>query len=117
MSDFQVTTTVTARKRHLCCECTGAIEPGQQYERCAGQWDGQMEEYKTCLPCRDTRDWATSQPEWCGDGEHLFYFEMLEGDLSNLAPEIAPGDGRRFRAYRLQCLMNSRRMANQAVTS
>ncbi|KPA87865.1 hypothetical protein PF66_05441 [Pseudomonas asplenii] len=70
-----------------------------------------MDTFKTCMPCVHARDWATKQPEWGGDGEHLFYFEMLEGDLSNLAPEIDTGDGRRFKAYRLLVLMNRRRAA------
>lgn len=111
MSDFQVTSTLKARKQHHCCECAGTILPGQQYQRVSGVWEGNAEAFKTCLPCVEARDWATKQPEWGGDGEHLFYFEMLSDDLSNLAPEIAPGDGRRFRVLRLQCQMAARRKA------
>ncbi len=111
MSDFQVTSILKARKQHRCCECSGMILPGQQYERVSGVWEGNADAFKTCLPCMEARDWATKQPEWGGDGEHLFYFEMLSDDLSNLAPEIAPGDGRRFRVLRLQCQMAARRKA------
>lgn len=109
MSEFQTTSKVTARRQHQCYECKGQIAPGQQYERCAGSWDGQMAEYKTCAACADTRDWATSQHEWSGDGEHLFYFGELENDLANMAIEIPLGSGRRFKAYRLQIQMGRRR--------
>ncbi|WP_115086254.1 hypothetical protein [Pseudomonas wadenswilerensis] len=111
MSDFQTTTEPVARKRHSCCECRGHIEPGHKYQLTAGCWEGDMSSFKTCLACVEARDWATAQPEWCGDGEHLFYFGMLEEDLSYLAPEIAPGDGRRFKAHRLQSQIVRRRLA------
>lgn len=109
MSEFQTTSKVTARKQHKCCECQGVIQPGQQYERCAGQWDGHMDVYRTCSGCADIRDWATTQQEWSGDGEHLFYFEQLENDLANMAIEIPVGSGRRFKAYRFQIQMVRRR--------
>lgn len=115
MSEFQCTTEPVARRRHTCCECGGNIEPGSAYQRTAGCWDGTMDQFRTCIPCVNTRDWATRQPEWSGDGEHLFYFEMLADDLCNLAPEIPPGDGRRFTAYRLQIEMCRR--GNAARTS
>lgn len=108
MSEFQATTEPVARKRHTCCECGGHIEPGQTYQRTAGCWDGAMDQFRTCTPCVNARTWATEQPEWAGDGEHLFYFEMLADDLCNLAPEIPFGDGRRFTAYRLQVEMGRR---------
>lgn len=111
MSDFQTATEPVARKRHACCECRGNIDPGQRYQLVAGCWESSMESFKTCLPCVQTRDWATAQPEWVGDGEHLYYFGMLEEDLANLAPELSLGDGRRFRAYRLQVQICRRRDA------
>lgn len=70
-----------------------------------------MDSFKTCLGCVEARDWATAQPEWAGDGEFLFYFGMLEEDLSNLAPEIITNDGRRFHTYRQQAQMANRRNA------
>ena len=111
MSDFQTESTPTARKVHTCNECSGDINPGHQYQLTSGCWDGGFESFKTCKPCAETRSWATSQPEWGSDGEHLYYFGQLEEDLSNLAPEIQLGDGRRFKAYRLQHQMIIRRKA------
>ncbi len=70
-----------------------------------------MESFKTCLACVQACDWAVAQPEWMGDGEHLYYYGMLEEDLANLAPELASGDGRRFRSYRLQVQLCRRRAA------
>jgi hypothetical protein len=114
MPDFQTETTPTARRKHRCEECWGHIHPGEQYQRIAGCWDGSMGSFKTCMPCVAIRDWAVKQPEWCGDGEHLYYFGQLEEDLAIMAPEIAPGDGRRFKAYRFQEQMNRRRLASKA---
>ena len=111
MSDFQTESTPIARKQHKCCECCGPIQPGQQYQLITGCWDGDMASFKTCPDCLAARTWATAQPEWGGDGEHLYYFGKLEEDLSELAPEIITQDGRRFRAYRLQHQMTRRRLA------
>ncbi|MEG1042918.1 MAG: hypothetical protein RSE94_23685 [Pseudomonas sp.] len=111
MSDFQTTTEPVARKRHACCECRGHIEPGRRYKLVSGCWEGSMESFKTYMPCVQARDWATAQPEWVGDGEHLYYFGMLEEDLSSLAPELEVGDGRRFKTYRLQVQIHQRREA------
>lgn len=72
-----------------------------------------MDSFKTCIFCVEARDWATSQIEWTGGDEHLFYFEMLEQDLHDTAMEIRPGTGRRFKAFRLQIAMNKRRLASE----
>jgi len=111
MSDFQTETMPVARKQHQCCECYGPIQPGQHYQLISGCWDGDMDTFKTCSACTAARAWATKQPEWMGDGEHLYYFGQLEEDLSYTAPEISPGDGRRFKAYRLQLQITRRRTA------
>lgn len=111
MSDFTTVSMPTANRRHTCCECQGHINPGEKYQRTAGRWEGRMDVFKTCSPCADARDWATSQIEWCGGDDHLFYFEMLEEDLHETAMNIHLGTGRRFKAYRLQVLMSRRRAA------
>ncbi|WP_308584758.1 hypothetical protein [Pseudomonas veronii] len=111
MSDFQTETMPVARKQHKCCECYGPIQPGQQYQLITGCWEGDMATFKTCALCLAARSWATGQPEWGGDDEHLYYFGQLEEDLSYLAPEIRSGDGRRFKAYRFQLQITRRRMA------
>jgi hypothetical protein len=115
MSDFQTESTPTARKQHRCGECYGAIEPSQQYQLVSGSWDGCMGSFKTCMPCVEARTWAIAQPEWMGDGEHLYYFGRLDEDLADLAPEIRSQDGRRFHTYRLQSLMARRRKSVQAL--
>lgn len=115
MSDFQTETTPTARKQHKCGECYSLIEPGQKYQLVSGCWDGRMDSCKTCMPCLEARVWAVAQPEWMGDGEHLYYFGRLDEDLADLAQEIRSQDGRRFRTYRLQLLMARRRNAAKAT--
>lgn len=115
MSDFQTESTPTARKQHQCGECYGVIESGRQYQLVSGSWDGCMGSFKTCMPCVEARTWAIAQPEWMGDGEHLYYFGRLDEDLADLAPEIRSQDGRRFHTYRVQSLMARRRKSAQAL--
>ncbi len=55
MSDFQTESTPTARKEHKCCECYGVVQPGQQYSLVTGCWDGDMDTFKTCMPCVEAR--------------------------------------------------------------
>lgn len=40
-----------ARKKHTCCECGEAIQPGEKYQYAAGLWEGHWEHFKTCTPC------------------------------------------------------------------
>lgn len=56
-----------ARKQHWCCECTGAIQPGETYELYKGIWDGRAANYKTCQDCVELRTELQGD-----DGEFLF---------------------------------------------
>jgi hypothetical protein len=47
----------TARKRHACEECGGAILPGEKYEYVSGCWD-YVFTFKTCERCCDIRTWT-----------------------------------------------------------
>jgi len=47
---------VTARKKHICCECRRDIPPGEEYENVTGCWDGSWSTYKTCIDCKSMRD-------------------------------------------------------------
>jgi len=44
-----------ARKQHKCCECGSAIQPGTQYQRISGIWDGEPSRFKTCADCVERR--------------------------------------------------------------
>lgn len=44
-----------ARVVHVCCECHGAIIPGDLYERDALKFDVDISTYKTCLTCSRIR--------------------------------------------------------------
>lgn len=48
--------TVKARKVYKCEECGCAINPGNEYERCTGLWEGRWETHKVCLPCVEVRN-------------------------------------------------------------
>jgi hypothetical protein len=72
-----------ARKEHTCCECDLKIQPGQSYEVISGVWDGQPQEFKTCLSCMQIRD------HFQCDG---FQFETLWRDLEeNFFPGMKAG--------------------------
>lgn len=46
----------TARKKHRCCECRGAIQPGEQYNYHSGVWEGEPASFKVCIDCDVLRD-------------------------------------------------------------
>lgn len=48
----------TARVKHKCVECGSIIQPGEQYEKMFGIWDGDISTSKTCARCVDLRDWV-----------------------------------------------------------
>jgi len=47
-----------ARKAHRCTECRRLIEPGHQYEKTFGIWDGDVGLHKTCARCVAMREWV-----------------------------------------------------------
>lgn len=89
MSDFSTTTTVKARKQHVCCECGIAIEPGDEYERAFGVWDGHPDTFRTCVDCvraRRTMIEATRRayaPWVTPYDEYEFYYGGLHEELPN----------------------------------
>lgn len=72
--EFYERSIVAARKEHHCCECGTVIVKGERYERVSGKWEGDMETFKTCMPCVELRD-AISD-----DG--CFYYTHLADDVS-----------------------------------
>lgn len=75
-----------ARKEHRCCECAGAIAPGQRYERTAGCWDGNWDEYVTCLLCVEIRDHFA-----CGERGGWVYTQVWEQLEESLFPDMTAG--------------------------
>jgi hypothetical protein len=45
-----------ARKKYRCVECLNTIEPGEQYERTVGKWEGEFSTQRTCFRCVDLRN-------------------------------------------------------------
>lgn len=52
----------TARKEHQCEECREPIAIGQRYERVSLKFDGEFQEFKTCLICCELRTAFTCEP-------------------------------------------------------
>ncbi len=83
----------TARKGHVCGECSGAIKPGDEYEFVFGVWDDKADTQKTCSDCLSVRDeffcdgWSFGNI-WERVGEHVSEMNgEISGDcLSSLTP-------------------------------
>lgn len=86
--DLHVSKVVKAKKHHKCCECGNIINPGEEYEKVVGKWDGYFSEYKTCKVCLEIRknifcSWCYStmwQDLWNDtDAGRYFEYGMIDG--------------------------------------
>ena len=66
-----------ARKPHKCCECRGAIQPGETYHVFSGCWDGEWSDFKTCPDCNKLRSEIGTDCGW-HDGEGLLFGQLYE---------------------------------------
>lgn len=109
-----------ARKRHTCNECRGHIEPLDTYERATGCWDGEVQTFKTCVPCEHARDFYVDliKGTWMHDpNEGDYRFGQVMQDLLDLTNDIPTGSGERFRVYRYIIEAKRRREAAKAVAA
>jgi len=81
----------TARKKHICNECSRDILPGEQYEYVFGVWDN-PQVYKTCLDCQSIRNiffdsWCYTQV-WDDFRDEFGYYGSIvpEDCISQLTP-------------------------------
>jgi RNase P subunit RPR2 len=66
--------TVTARKRHQCCECRRVINPGETYRYAFGVWSGDASSLHTCSHCYEIQNFVSiSIPCFCWE-----YGNMIE---------------------------------------
>lgn len=76
-----VKVTRRARKEHRCCECRGAIKPGELYHYASGIWLGKPDQFKTCAECQAMRDEvmadATYPEEGPAFGELVVYISEV----------------------------------------
>jgi hypothetical protein len=104
--EFSRTTKPRARRPHRCVECGTTIQPGEQYERVAGVWEGEFSTFCICERCHDLRQWVKNNvPCFC-----WAYGNMIEDarecieDAVYRAPEetrgLAFGFGRRLVAIK-----------------
>ncbi|MDD5145763.1 MAG: hypothetical protein PHF44_02890 [Candidatus Pacebacteria bacterium] len=67
----------TARKDHVCCECSGTIKKGEKYSCVFGVWQDYgssrpfAEQFKTCFRCEE--DWGEILKVFDGNGERDAY--------------------------------------------
>lgn len=57
---------VKARKEYKCCECDGAIAPGERHDVVVILYNGAWSRHRTCLLCEEIGDHFT-----CGVGRHI----------------------------------------------
>lgn len=102
-----------ARKQHRCGECGGKIRVGERYRKETGLSDGEIDTFKTCLPC------FTGPCAWLTRVCNGYLFNGVAEDLRehfDYAQEhgiIKPGE--RFAVGRLLVGMKRRRLATEPV--
>lgn len=74
--------TRTARRKHKCCECGLAINPGDTYAYHHGVWEGRGESYKCCIFCEALRKQISMEMagEW-NDDEGIAFGELKEAAM------------------------------------
>lgn len=75
-----------ARKRHKCVECKRFIEPGENYERVVGKWNGDISTFLTCIHCVGARAWLEIE---CGGWLYSTIKEDLEEHVSELDSDLS----------------------------
>lgn len=83
--DVYDTETRKARARHKCYECSGSINPGEQYERNASLYEGYWTVAKTCARCLSLREYITA---------HAPCFCWMHGSMLDDAAEVIKEYGR-----------------------
>jgi len=78
-----VETTRRAAKRHVCCECGGAIERGEMHQMISSLYYGAWYRYRTCAAC--LRGPLAFVERNCGGGR------MTEGLFEHLAEVASSG--------------------------
>lgn len=73
-AELYTETIFKARKPAKCCECYGAINRGEQYEKVVMLYEGEWCTYRTCSQCREIRSVFS-----CGKG---WMFESLWEDMT-----------------------------------
>ena len=78
-----------ARQVHKCTECGRAINPGDQYEKVFGVWDGDAGTHKTCARCVAMREWRENDKRrFSSEGEVIRIVRDAEGELKSA--EVLP---------------------------
>jgi len=78
-----------AYKEHRCGECGDTIPRGAKYEYVKGRWEGDFDEYKTCLTCVEIRSeiFCSYYYENVWDDLKENGFEPNMARLMNFSPE------------------------------
>jgi hypothetical protein len=84
-----------ARVEHKCCECSTVIAKGQKYQYLSGVWDGRGDSFKTCLPCAELREKATTQAYLLDYSEEWY---PAFGELQHWVSEYESNEGEKFPA-------------------
>lgn len=72
-----------AHQAHRCTECNRLIQPGEQYRKESGVWDGVFETHKICPDCLSVRDTF-----FCEGWFYEQIWEDLENHIRDMAGQI-----------------------------
>jgi hypothetical protein len=95
--EFSRQEVVKARKSHKCDACRGTIEPGEQYERTSGKFEGYVSTSKMCRRCcydryrvveHELAEGCRWDEAWPADSELVGYLE--ESEIGQTRPEDVP---------------------------
>jgi len=76
-----------AKKVHKCCECKKDIIPGEKYEDFHGIWNGEANNYRSCIKCRNLR-WGIQYIEDCDEMAFGQLYEYLESITSSYKKKV-----------------------------
>jgi hypothetical protein len=86
-NDFYRERMPKARKEHVCCECKGVINIGEQYQYASGKADGDMWQAKTCALCCEIRKSLV-----CGSWVFGALWDEIENHIFPAWKDISPID-------------------------
>lgn len=82
--EFHRETYPTARKEHICTECSRAILLGEKYTNEKVKWEKEFNTFKTCIDCLSIRNTF-----FCDGWYYTMLYEYLQEHINEMDGEIS----------------------------
>lgn len=94
MMEFYTSNKVKARKVHVCEMCGGQINPGEEYQRESGKYDGEFFDRKLHLDCLSVLEEYCSNvdTEFTYEDVYEYWVETYCHSCKHFYPECKPDD-------------------------